>query len=125
MTLGSVPDEVDIPWPAATVTWAGGALFVLSGAQLALEALYDGLTGVAIAAIVLIGIGLTLVILGLDLIVNPFRHRALGVTIIIVSALATVTMLATFSVAPGGAPLLFVSPAGGIVGGILAILRES
>lgn len=125
MALGSALDEVDLPWPAATVTWAGGALFVLSGAQLALEALYDGLTGVAIAAIVLIGIGLALVILGLDLIVNPFRHRALGVTIIIVSALATVTMLATFSVAPEGAPLLFVSPAGGIVGGIMAILRES
>lgn len=124
MALGSARDEVDLPWPAATVTWAGGALFVLSGAQLALEALYDGLTGVAIAAIVLIGIGLALVILGLDLIVNPFRHRALGVTIIIVSALATVTMVATFSVAPEGAPLLFVSPAGGIVGGIMAILRE-
>jgi hypothetical protein len=98
---------------------------MLSGVQLVIEALYDGLTGVAIASTVLIFIGLVLVILGLDLLVNPFRHRALGVAIILVSVVATVAMIATFSVAPVGAVLLFVSPAGGIVGGILAIVYES
>ena len=118
-------DNVELPWGASTVTWAGGALFMLSGVQLVIEALYDGLTEVAIASTVLIGIGLILVILGLDLLVNPFRHRALGVAIILVSLVATVAMLATFFVAPMGAALLFVSPVGGIVGGSWAILYES
>jgi hypothetical protein len=118
-------DNVDLPWGASSATWAGGALFMLSGVQLVIEALYDGLTGVAIASTVLIFIGLVLVILGLDLLVNPFRHRALGVAIILASVVATVAMIATFSVAPVGAVLLFVSPAGGIAGGILAILYES
>jgi hypothetical protein len=124
MSLDYSPDNIDLPWPASTTTWAAGALFMLSGVQLIIEALYDGLTWVAIASTVLIGIGLILVILGLDLLVNPFRHRALGVAIIIVSVAATVAMLATFSVAPEGAVLLFVSPAGGVVGGIWAILYE-
>ena len=116
---------VDLPWGASTATWAAGALFILSGVQLLTEALYDGLAGVAIASTVLISVGLILVILGLDLLVNPFRHRALGIAIILVSFLATVAMLATFYVAPEGAVLLFVSPAAGVVGGIYAILYES
>jgi hypothetical protein len=99
-------------------------LFMLSGGQLVTEALYDGVTIVAIASTVLIAIGLVLVILGLDLITNPFRHRALGVAIIVVSGLATLAMLAAFYVAPEGAFLLFVSPMASAVGGVTAILHK-
>jgi hypothetical protein len=125
METGYGPGNVDLPWGASTITWAGGALFMLSGAQLATEALYDGLIWVAIASTVLIGVGLILVILGLDLLVNPFRHQALGVTIILVAVLAAVVMIVTFVVAPMGAVLLFVSPMSGILGGAWAILYES
>jgi hypothetical protein len=116
--------NVDLPWGASAATWAGGILFMLSGGLLVSESLYDGATGAAIASTILIGIGLILVFLGIDLLVNPFRHRALGVAIILVSIVATVAMIASFYVGPAGAILLFVSPASSLVGGVAAILYE-
>ena len=116
-------DELETPWVEASYTAASGVLFMLSGAGTAAEALYDGLTGAVLACTILIAAGLALVILGLDLLVNPFRHRALGILIIVVSTLAFLVLVFSLYLAPG-VPVLFVLPVGGIVCGIGAILYQ-
>lgn len=117
--------DVEEPWVAATYTMAAGVTYMLSGAGVLSEALYLGATGVAIACVVLITFGLLLVLLGLDLLFNPFRHRGLGIAICFVSGLAFVAMIVAFSVATQGEYELGVLPIGGIVAGVWAILYES
>ena len=125
MAMESPYADVELPWVAAVYTMAAGVLYMLSGAGVLAEALYNGATASAIACVVLISIGLLIVLLGLDLLINPFRHRALGVAIIIVSSLAFVSMIVTFYTLTGGESVLFVLPVGGIVAGVSAILYES
>ena len=104
---------------------ASGALYMLAGTQVLIEALYLDTTVIALVCVVLITLGLAVVLLGLDLLVNPFRHRSLGIAICIVSGLCFVAMIVSFSLATPGEYLLGVLPIGGILAGASAILYES
>lgn len=125
MTPASSPTDVDEPWVAAAYSMAAGVLYMLAGSQVLIEALYLDATVAALVCVVLITLGLIVVLLGLDLLVNPFRHRALGIAICIVSGLSFVAMIVSFSLAAPGEYLLGVLPIGGIVAGASAILYES
>ena len=124
MPPNTLREDVQPPWGPSTFAMAAGVLYMLSGVQLLAEAFGDTSTVIAIACVVEIFAGLAIVILGLNLVVNPFRHQTFGVAIIVVSGLATVAMLSAFSLAPNGAVLLFVSPAGGVSAGAWAILLD-
>lgn len=118
-------DDVEMPWVAASYSMAAGVIYMLSAVQLLIESLYLGATVTALASVALLTFGLVIVLLGLDLLVNPFRHRGLGIAICIASGCAFAALVLSLSLATQGEYVLFVFPAGGIVAGVSAILYES
>lgn len=98
---------------------------MLSGVQLLIESLYIGATVTALASVALLTVGLVIVLLGLDLLVNPFRHRGLGIAICITSGFAFAALVFSLSVATQGEYVLCVVPSGGIAAGVSAILYTS
>jgi hypothetical protein len=115
--------EVELPWAAAILTGISSVFLLGIGTGVALQAAAAGDLPAAYVALGFVLLGVVAVVLALDLLVNPFRHRVLGLAILAVSVAAIVLDVNGYAFV-GNELYWFYFPTGSILGGVAAIFYE-